>query len=43
MSNTIIPEYNAFPIYKSGSNNTPGPEFYDRGIEQTILTFVKTH
>lgn len=36
-------ELKVLSIFKSGSNNTPGPEFYDRGIEQTILDYIKTH
>lgn len=36
-------ELKVLSIFKTGSNNTPGPEFYDRGIEQIILEYIKTH
>lgn len=36
-------ELKVLSIFKTGSNNTPGPEFYYRGIEQTILDFIKKH
>jgi hypothetical protein len=43
LSELPVDELKVLSIFKSGSNNTPGPEFYDRGIEQTILDFIKTH
>ncbi len=36
-------ELKVLSIFKSGSNNTPGPEFFDRGIERVILEYIKTH
>ena len=36
-------ELKVLSIFKSGSNNTPGPEFFNRGIERVILEYIKTH
>lgn len=30
-------------VSKTGSNNTPGPEYASRGIEKVILDYIKTH
>lgn len=36
-------ELKVLSIFMTGSNKTPGPEFYNRGIEQIILDYIKNH